>query len=113
MRNLVLSVMLAATGVAAVAVGGMIVLAWVHGDGITQVVIGNLQTIAMIIVVAVAGVIQHYMGTVPAQGVGSPADGSSNGSGSSSPPAPTPTAPVTIPVTVQPVNPTPSAPAGP
>jgi hypothetical protein len=62
MRQLVMMVALAATGVAALAVAGMIGIALVHDHDATPTVLNNLQTIALLIVTAVAGVVQHYMG---------------------------------------------------
>lgn len=75
MRTLVMYVALAATGVAAVAVVGMIAIALVHDHDATATVLNNLQTIALLIVTAVAGVVQHYMAAgqpAPSQSGGQP-----------------------------------------
>lgn len=66
MRQMVLAVILAAAPVAAIAVLGMIVLGLHQGDGLATSIAGNLQTIALTIVVAMAGVVQHFMGAASA-----------------------------------------------
>lgn len=83
MKQLVMYVALAATGVAAIAVVGMIAIALVHDHDATATVLNNLQMIALLIVTAVAGIIQHYMAagqSAPSQSNGQP--GTSTGASS-------------------------------
>lgn len=96
MKQLVLWIALAATGVAGIAALGMIVLGYHIGDGSAATVISDLQTLALIVVTAVAGILQHYMGAASSNG-GSDGSSSSSSSPVAVSPAPTP-APVSAPV---------------
>lgn len=78
MRQLVMYVALGAIGVAALAVGFMGLIGLREGDGLAAGIVQNLQTIGLIVVTAVAGLVSHYMGA--SQGN----DG--NGSGGPTPP---------------------------
>jgi hypothetical protein len=61
---LVAIAIIAAAPVAALAVAGMIALGLREGDGLASNIAGNLQAIALAIVVSVGSVVSHYLGVV-------------------------------------------------
>ena len=63
MRNLVLTVAVAAIACAALAVAGMVAIGFKEGDGLATTVIGDLQAIAMAVIPTIAVVISHYIGS--------------------------------------------------
>lgn len=87
MRQMVLMAVLAAAPIAAVAVIGMIALGLHEGDGLAATISGNLMTIALTIVVAISGVVQHFLGATAASGTAAsaPATAPADSSSSSSP----------------------------
>lgn len=62
MKQLVNNAVIIGGIVAAIAVVGMVLLGWREGDGLAQSITGNLQAIALALVVSIGSIVSHYLG---------------------------------------------------